>query len=350
MAQSNVEQGGAHRWSERVFRAFSVSPILVGFGIALGLVVLFLFNAWAFGGLETFQARDTALWGYRQVRIGILVAMLAGYLPTARHFVAIGAERNFAALRPLLGATPTGPEEIERRFLRFEAAPARTAGLLGMLIAPITALIVDRDPGLYLQPGYWGPETGFAWLVGSFVGWNLGGFLYETLAYARRFSDLALRVDRIDLVDLRPLAPFARQGLRAALLWLVLISLLSVNALDVTWFGVVAAIALAGATAALVLPVRGVHLCLRRTKNVELERVNAALRGDLAPLAASGIAAHHPNLSLSDLLTYRAFVESVREWPFDAPTIFRFALYLVIPLGSWLGGALVERLLGAALD
>jgi len=30
--------------------------------------------------------------------------------------------------------------------------------------------------------------------------------------------------------------------------------------------------------------------------------------------------------------------------------MLRFALYLAIPLGSWLGGAFVERLLSAALD
>jgi hypothetical protein len=34
----------------------------------------------------------------------------------------------------------------------------------------------------------------------------------------------------------------------------------------------------------------------------------------------------------------------VRERPIDAPTLRRFALYLAIPLGSWFGGALVERM------
>jgi hypothetical protein len=28
----------------------------------------------------------------------------------------------------------------------------------------------------------------------------------------------------------------------------------------------------------------------------------------------------------------------------------RLTLYLALPIGSWIGGALVERLLGAALD
>jgi hypothetical protein len=30
-------------------------------------------------------------------------------------------------------------------------------------------------------------------------------------------------------------------------------------------------------------------------------------------------------------------------WPFDAPIRLRFTLFLLLPLGSWLGGALVER-------
>jgi hypothetical protein len=54
--------------------------------------------------------------------------------------------------------------------------------------------------------------------------------------------------------------------------------------------------------------------------------------------------------SLADWIAYRGLIESVREWPVDAPTLRRFTLYLAIPLGSWLGGALVERMIDALLD
>jgi hypothetical protein len=182
------------------------------------------------------------------------------------------------------------------------------------------------------------------------VGWNVGVFLHATLAYARRFSDLAGQLATIDILDLQKLAPFARQGLRSALLWLVLISVFSLNAVDLIWFATTAAIALVGGTAALILPVSGIHVRLRQAKQAELERIHAAIRGDPEPLAGSLIIGHGVSLGLSDLLAYREFIESVREWPFDAPTMLRFALYLAIPLGSWLGGAFVERLLGAALD
>ena len=53
---------------------------------------------------------------------------------------------------------------------------------------------------------------------------------------------------------------------------------------------------------------------------------------------------------LPGLIAYRGAIESAREWPLDTPAVGRFLLYLAIPLGGWLGGALVERLLGLALD
>jgi hypothetical protein len=43
-------------------------------------------------------------------------------------------------------------------------------------------------------------------------------------------------------------------------------------------------------------------------------------------------------------------VKSLREWPFDLSIIARTALLFVLGGGSWLGGAIVERLLTAALD
>jgi hypothetical protein len=41
--------------------------------------------------------------------------------------------------------------------------------------------------------------------------------------------------------------------------------------------------------------------------------------------------------------------EDVPEWPLDSPSFVRFAPYLPIPIGSWLGGALVERLVDAVV-
>jgi hypothetical protein len=335
---------------ERLYEKAPVAPIWVGLGIVLGLLALFLAVAWVFGGLAILRTGELGLWEYREARFGILVALLAGYLPTARRYVVLGAKKNLEDLLPLLAPPSRGSAAAQRRFGLLDARVARRAGLLGILIVPITALLIDRDPTLFLQREYFGAEQCFAWVVGAWVGWSLGVFVYATQGYARRFSHLAGQIERIDLLDLQALAPFARQGLRSALLWLVLLSLVSLNAVDLIWFSTLSVIALVGGTAALILPVRGIHLRLRQAKQAELERVHAAIRGDPGPLSGSLISQHGASLGLADLLAYRSFLESVREWPFDAPSMLRFALYLAIPLGSWLGGAFVERLLGAALD
>jgi hypothetical protein len=53
---------------------------------------------------------------------------------------------------------------------------------------------------------------------------------------------------------------------------------------------------------------------------------------------------------LPALLAYEARIEGVREWPFDTPTLARFGLLVLLATGSWLGGAVVERVLGVVLD
>lgn len=67
-----------------------------------------------------------------------------------------------------------------------------------------------------------------------------------------------------------------------------------------------------------------------------------AIAGDVAALAGSRLSARREPCSLADLLAWEARIERVAEWPFDTPTLLRFALALLVPLGSWLGGALAQ--------
>jgi hypothetical protein len=49
------------------------------------------------------------------------------------------------------------------------------------------------------------------------------------------------------------------------------------------------------------------------------------------------------------LLAYRREIRAISEWPFDLGSATRFGLILVIPPLTWIGAALVERLLDAFL-
>ena len=47
---------------------------------------------------------------------------------------------------------------------------------------------------------------------------------------------------------------------------------------------------------------------------------------------------------LQPLLDYRREILQVPEWPFDSPVIFRLLFYLFIPPMTWVGAAIIERL------
>jgi hypothetical protein len=148
--------------------------------------------------------------------------------------------------------------------------------------------------------------------------------------------------------EMASVAPLIRFGLRQALASIGAFSVIALMFYDseaapnLIWFPLVASLSyLLLAAVALLLPVRGVHDAIAREKTHELAAVNDQIRRARARAGALP--------SLADWIAYRGLIESVREWPVDAPTLRRFTLYLAIPLGSWLGGALVERTIDVLL-
>jgi hypothetical protein len=86
---------------------------------------------------------------------------------------------------------------------------------------------------------------------------------------------------------------------------------------------------------------------IREAKREELARLEPLLRqarDDTLTRATSSQG------QLSDLLAYKTQIESTPEWSFDSSTLLRFSLYLLIPVGSMVGGALVERVVDLVLD
>ena len=53
---------------------------------------------------------------------------------------------------------------------------------------------------------------------------------------------------------------------------------------------------------------------------------------------------------MADLIMYKQEIERVSTWAFTTSTVSRFALYVSLGVGSWLGAAFVERWLGTVLD
>ncbi len=95
-------------------------------------------------------------------------------------------------------------------------------------------------------------------------------------------------------------------------------------------------------------PAKKIRNLIRDVKSEELARLAPYLRQ-----ARDHTLTHDTSSSggrLGDLLAYKTQVESTQEWPFDSSMLFRFGLYLLIPIGSMVGGALVEHVVDLVLD
>jgi hypothetical protein len=342
-------------WFCRLLDAVPAPP----FGAALVVAAsLLLAQAVALGLDHGLSSVPLALAG-DVVAHAVLFAAGTAYVLWVGWMVVEGAARDVAALRPALRGSASEVERVVHSLTAHEPRRLLAATAAGPLVPFALALAVPSEgghPAARLLAGRLG--AGFDdlyFLACQLLFWlAMGPVAYVLVVGLLRFWRLGRRHVRVDLLDLDALAPFARVGLRLALVVLGGVAVLLTPVAALGWRpgfveSLILAPIVAAGFAALLSPSLGVHGAIRRAKAAELERVRSAIAGNRAALAGSAIAAEADRLSVVDLLRYRGEIAAVREWPFDAGVLRRFGLYLLIPLASWVLGALVERLVDRAL-
>jgi hypothetical protein len=93
---------------------------------------------------------------------------------------------------------------------------------------------------------------------------------------------------------------------------------------------------------ALLLPMRGMHLRIREQKDKELDVLKRHIHEEQIKLLEKTSSSSD---RIVGLLAMESRIERVYEWPFDVGSLSKVLLYLMLGLGSWVGAALVERLL-----
>ena len=326
------------------------SPLWIGLGIAFVFVILTigLHEALIFFGYEPIRFSSA------EVTIGSLLinGLLLGYIPTANALLHRGVERDLRELRPVLRRSEDEWQELLSETTTVPSAALWLATGIGLGVG---AGMASLDPGI--QENYSGIsvlDPRFLWLLlHTMVVMALGLRLFVTEAHvSRAYARIGEELVEVDLLDLAPLAPFARKGQRSVVLWAVLSAIMS-------WFWflgsalrvniVIALLVVIVVTGAFVQPVMGVRRRIRAAKRGELARIHGALRLERERLLEAGPETDEPRPRMADLVAYRSLVQGVHEWPFDVSTLARFLLFGALGVGSWLGGALVERLLDVAL-
>jgi hypothetical protein len=326
-----------------------IEPALLSLGVALAASAALLLAEIVSGRLEVLSANGGD--SLRNMRLAIGFIAMTAYMPTATLYVLRGARRTVDELRPLLRLEE---DEVRARVDAIGTQPAgafRWAGWVGVSFALLIPLLVDLPRGEFPYALDQPIETMWHRVATPIVGWWAGRLGYMILLESGRLSALARGLRSIDLFELEPLLPFARQGLSNALFLIGFVTIFAVISSFEVGFGPAAGLitlmALPAAGFGMALPVRGVHNMIREEK----ERRLAACRNRLRALGVDASREMDSNElgELANLLTLRSHLEDVREWPFDTSVIVRLAVYLVIPLGSWAGAALVERLVNTFL-
>jgi hypothetical protein len=310
-----------------------VATSLVVATLALGS---FVAVRWLMGAPLLTNAPDAITPFERLAIVGITTSLLIGYAIFGNGFLYLGRHKELARIGIVDPPTTAADFRALRR--------SRVFGALGALLGFVLVASSPGGYGLRLDLA----DADYFWFLAAAptLLWLVARAFYFTLRPDRTLQ--RVRARDIDLLRLEPVLMFGRLGVQSALVWVVGTSIAVPLALGLSiallpFMGVTLSVAVA----VLVLSVRGLTDRIREAKRVELAKIatrleqarDAALAGDPERRG-----------QLSDLLAYRSYIESIRESPIDSPTLVRFAVYLLIPLGSWSASAIVERIVDTMLD
>ena len=328
----------------RAFDAAGLHPAVGGLALAVVATAVFLAQEFLLGRLPLSgsppEQRD--LLYNLQVTLAHIVscATFLGATAAAQTAVVRCVER----LSPLLSAS-----QAERIASRSRADRAWVTAMSVVGVASSVAVAFGSPGTVSYDPGTWSPENAWHRVLGIGMGFWLARLLSGIVVDSQRISEAAAGIRDLDLLDPAALAPIGRYGLVNALLVLAAAAALGLFLIDPVYLTLFAPLFLTSAAsgvAALLLPAWGARRCIREQKQRELQWCRERLREARAALHAGRPSEPPPG----ELIAWEARIERVREWPFDASALQRFGLYLLIPVLSWSGAAVVERWVDALLD
>ncbi len=328
-----------------------MAPFWLGLSIVIGyLLIRCVFDGMVLAIWE-FPPGAHALWqGVWWPEV--VNATLVGFVPAALLIARRGIDRDFDQLRPWLPHSDAAIADLRAA----ATGPAGLAGRAVMLsIVVATVWLIFDDPsmrqGTEISPT--NPVLIWTLLRLPLFVWLSFLLIVTDFNATRSYLRLGRDLIEVDLLDVQSLIPFARRGLRSALTWVIFLIIFSLF-----WIGDEASEhnlmlfipVLAMAIGAYVVPLIGVHSNIVAVKRATLDRLRDEIRieRELISNKQSDTSSDSPNLA--NLIAYYQLIEGSREWPINAANLLRFFMYLLIGLGSWLGGAFVELMLDRTLS
>jgi hypothetical protein len=335
------------RWLTHFDNGGPWAPYGLGLSIAIGLLLL----RCAFDGIFLltwgFPEDANPLWQSDLWWAEIVNAALMGFIPAVLIISRRGINRDLKLLAPVL---PGGAD--------ISTAATGTAKRVGQVFklsgffAGIVIVYVDPSISMGGEQSLSNPAFLWPLLRTPVFTWLVFVLIDTDFNATRAYFHIGRHLIKVDLLDVQALSPFARRGLRSALTWVIFSMIFSLF-----WLGDAASeqnlfllvTVLTMATAAFFLPLIGVHNNILAVKDLELARLRDKIRLERAGIHDKSRDGDLASPRLANLVAYYQLVDGAREWPIDAANLLKFFMYLLIGLGSWLGAAMVERLLDNTL-
>ena len=321
--------GGSDGW-----RAFTIFC-----AVALAFAAVYVGSALLAADASVFLDANGRFGLLRLVRFNAALGLVLAYVCASIWLGQRWIQHDFDRLRDVVEASDDEWAAWNERVRAPRTGPRLRAAMLGAASGLLVDVVGARASD---TATIWPGHVVWVWILNPVLFATMGMLMSISAERASLYQALGRRA-RVQLGDVARLAPFARAGLRIALLWFVGTSLASVLLVDTDSPMLVVSILVTTtgiAVASLLAPSRGVHERLRDAKRQELDWLRAAITGASSALRRGD---ERVASQLPALLAWEARVSATSEWPFDAGTVVRFLLFLLVPVGSWLGGALVER-------
>ena len=321
-------------WTLRIYDALPGNPLWIGVGFTIGLLLVFFVGRGLAGGASDSNPDE--------LRVAVIQILMTTYSASAYAYLLMTARKSTRDLSPVAGHLPQWQTVVDR-------AGKHTWWVLP-LVGAASYLILGVATTNATTPAPVNPWDWHSWnydlywhrITTVFFVWWLACLCHVSVVESVRLSRLSDNIESLELLELVPYKPLIRQGLTNALLVLGMVSIMSLLAVESRYWQVLVGFWMAFtilAWAGMMLPLRGIRKKIAVAKKTELDWCRWALKTARDELK-SGAGSRQ---SIAEIMAYRAMIQDIRNWPFDNPTLARFSLYLLIPLGSWLGGAFVER-------
>lgn len=331
---NTIAKGYSTPWTLRVFDALPGNALWTGLGFTITLLVIF------FVGRHFSQAAGNST--PDDLRVAITQIFITAYSASAYAYLLISARKTTLELSPVAGHIQHW-QAITDRVGKHPGWVLLLTGAASYLI--IGVAVTNATTPAPVNPWDWrGWSYEVYWQRGTtvFFVWWIACLCYVSVVESLRLSRLSDNITSLDLLELRPYHPLIHQGLTNALLVIGMVSIMSLLGVEARYGPTLVGFWITFmmlAWAGMMMPLRGIRKKIRAAKDRELDWCRQSLMAARDKLKSGA----DVQQSIAEIMAYRSIIENIRNWPFDNPTLIRFSLYILIPVGSWLGGALVER-------